>query len=137
MIVVVILGILVSLAIPSGKRALDSARIGRAATELRGLETEIVDHHAQTGSLPNKLNDMGNGKQRDPWDRNYTYLSFKGKNPPGKARKDLFGLPLNSDFDLYSKGVDGKSSAPVNSAKGKDDILRASNGAYVGLASQF
>ena len=38
---------------------------------------------------------------------------------------------------LYSDGQDGQSSAPITASKSQDDIIRASDGAYVGLASQF
>ena len=55
----------------------------------------------------------------------------------GKARKDRFLVPLNSDYDLYSKGKDGKSSSPITASDSQDDVIRASDGSYVGLASQF
>ena len=137
MIVVVILGILAAFAIPSGKRAMDSARASRAATELRGLEKEILSYRIQTGSLPLKLGDMGNGVLLDPWEEAYSYMSFKGKAPPGNARKDHFNVPLNSDYDLYSNGADGNSAPPINAGPSKDDILRGTDGAFLGLASQF
>jgi len=55
----------------------------------------------------------------------------------GQARKDRFLVPLNSDYDLYSDGQDGQTTAPITAQKSQDDIIRASDGAYVGLASQF
>ena len=55
----------------------------------------------------------------------------------GQARKDRFLVPLNSDYDLYSMGADGKSSSPINAKNSLDDIIRASNGSYVGLAANF
>jgi general secretion pathway protein G len=55
----------------------------------------------------------------------------------GKARKDKFLVPINSDYDLYSDGQDGQSASPLTAKASQDDIVRAANGSYVGLASQF
>ncbi|MEE8106831.1 MAG: prepilin-type N-terminal cleavage/methylation domain-containing protein [Planctomycetota bacterium] len=55
----------------------------------------------------------------------------------GQARKDHFLVPLNSDYDLYSKGPDGKSSPPLTAEASRDDIIRANDGAYFGLASDY
>jgi general secretion pathway protein G len=54
-----------------------------------------------------------------------------------KPRKDRFLVPINSDYDLYSMGPDGESVEPLTAAKSHDDIIRASNGAYVGVAENF
>ena len=55
----------------------------------------------------------------------------------GQARKDRFLVPLNSDYDLYSAGKDGKSRPPLSAQMSQDDIVRANDGAYIGLASQY
>jgi general secretion pathway protein G len=64
-----------------------------------------------------------------------------GGGPPcgsiGGARKDRFLVPINSDFDLYSMGVDGESVGPLTAKKSHDDIIRANDGGYYGLASNF
>jgi len=46
-------------------------------------------------------------------------------------------VPINSDFDLYSMGKDGRSVAPLTAKDSRDDIVRANDGGYVGLASEF
>ncbi len=60
-----------------------------------------------------------------------------GGGPPAHARKDRFLVPINTDFDLYSMGKDGESVPPLTAAKSRDDVVRAANGAFVGLASKF
>ena len=60
-----------------------------------------------------------------------------GGNGKGKLRRDRNMNPINSDYDLYSMGKDGETSTQLNSTKGKDDIIRALNGEFVGLASDF
>ncbi len=60
----------------------------------------------------------------------------QGGSPP-MPRKDRFLVPINSDYDLYSKGKDGESKAPLSPKVSHDDIIRANDGAFVGLASEF
>lgn len=55
----------------------------------------------------------------------------------GKPRKDHFLHPVTSDFDLYSMGKDGETVAPLTAQKSHDDVIRASDGAYYGLAKNF
>jgi general secretion pathway protein G len=52
-------------------------------------------------------------------------------------RKDRFGAPLNTDFDLYSMGRNRESADLLSTPKSYDDIIRASDGGFVGLASDF
>jgi general secretion pathway protein G len=64
-----------------------------------------------------------------------------GGGPPcggiGGARKDRFLVPINSDFDLYSMGKDGQSAGPLTAQKSHDDVIRANDGGFYGLASNF
>lgn len=55
----------------------------------------------------------------------------------GKVRKDHNLVPLNTDYDLYSMGEDGASVSPLTAKASRDDIVRANNGRYVGLASDY
>jgi general secretion pathway protein G len=55
----------------------------------------------------------------------------------GKWRKDRFLVPLNYDFDLYSVGEDGQTSAPLTADISYDDIVRANNGRFIDLASKY
>ena len=60
-----------------------------------------------------------------------------GGGAPVQARKDRFLVPINTDFDLYSMGKDGESVPALTAAKSRDDVVRAANGAFIGLASKF
>ncbi len=46
-------------------------------------------------------------------------------------------MPINSDFDLYSMGPDGRSVSPLTSSLSRDDIVRANNGRFVGTAASY
>jgi general secretion pathway protein G len=52
-------------------------------------------------------------------------------------RLDQFGDPLNSDYDLYSCGKDGKSAPSIDDPLSRDDVVRGRDGAFIGRASQF
>lgn len=55
----------------------------------------------------------------------------------GKLRKDKNLVPINSDFDLYSKGPDGQSASPLTASISQDDIVRGRNGTFFGKASEY
>ena len=138
LVTIVVLGILTAIAVPAGSNHVNKARIARAIAEIRGLEKDITAYKLNNETLPDTLNEAGLGTLKDPWGNSYEYLRIEGVvKLQGEARKDRFLVPVNSDYDLYSKGKDGESRAPFNSSKGRDDIVRANDGGYVGLASEF
>ena len=148
LVLIVIVGTLAAIAIPVGSNHIEKARIVRAIAEIRGLEKDITAYEVNNETLPDSLNDVGQGTLKDPWGNSYEYLKIAGASVParghggggsfmGQVRKDRFLVPVNSDYDLYSKGKDGKSQAPFSSSQGRDDIVRANDGGYVGLASEF
>ncbi|MEZ4216165.1 MAG: prepilin-type N-terminal cleavage/methylation domain-containing protein [Myxococcota bacterium] len=53
------------------------------------------------------------------------------------ARKDRFLVPINSDYDLYSRGADGLTRPQLHDADSQDDVIRGANGSYYGLAEGF
>lgn len=60
-----------------------------------------------------------------------------GGNAISSARKDHFMVPINSDFDLYSAGADGQTQSPLQAPVSRDDVIRAGDGTYFGLAENF
>jgi hypothetical protein len=60
-----------------------------------------------------------------------------GVGQPSQPRKDRFLHPINSDYDLYSMGKDGESVEPLTAQKSHDDVIRANDGSFVGLAVEF
>jgi len=72
----------------------------------------------------------------DPWGNPYQYLRVTGSNR-GALRKDRFLVPINSDFDLYSMGPDGETVLALTAKAARDDIIRANDGGYVGVAEGY
>jgi general secretion pathway protein G len=140
LLVVAILGILSAIAVPLWNNYIDKARNTAAMADIRAIESEIVKFQAERGRPPNTLAEAGLTTRKDPWGNPYDYLRIEGlskKDVEGKWRKDRFLVPINSDFDLYSKGKNGRSSQPITAHDSHDDIIRANSGAYVGLASDY
>jgi general secretion pathway protein G len=141
-IVFAILGTLAAIAIPNYLKYRSKAQMALVVTEIRVLEKEIENYAGEHGNYPGSLDDIGMGQIKDPWGNPYQYLKiagedFKDKGKVTKPRKDHFLVPVNSDFDLYCMGPDGDSSAPFTAKASRDDIVRANDGAYVGLASEY
>jgi general secretion pathway protein G len=62
---------------------------------------------------------------------------FRTPSDTGKARKDKNLVPINSEFDLYSAGRDGDTLPPLVAKPSRDDVVRANDGRFVGLASTY
>ena len=52
-------------------------------------------------------------------------------------RRDRFLFPLNTDFDLFSLGPNRAMAPSIGQALSLDDVIRANNGGYFGLASKY
>ena len=83
---------------------------------------------------PTSLTELGLEERVDPWGNAYVFTSFEGMSGNGPKRKDHNMVPVNSYFDVYSMGPDGKTATPFTSIPGGDDIVIAGNGQYVGVA---
>jgi general secretion pathway protein G len=113
MVVVVILGILAAIVVPRLLSRPDEARVTKAKTDIKGLESSLglfkLDNgfyptteqglralvsKPETGRIPTKYPDGGYLKKvpQDPWGHDYIYLS------PG----------VHGDYDLLSYGADGE-----------------------------
>lgn len=137
MLVLGMIGVLAAIAIPIYDSYRERVKQTIAIQDIKILQGLIRDHEAGKGSWPVSLADVGNGDKLDPWGRPYFYLDLTSINGKGKARKDRKFNPLNSDFDLYSLGKDGASKQQLTNKESLDDVVRANDGAFVGLASNY
>lgn len=135
--VMVIMGILAGLALPKLWSVVNQAKVAHAIGDIKAIQTDLMSIEAGGQALPADLAAIGRGALLDPWGAAYIYVVFPVGGPPGSARKDRFGVPTNSTFDLYSMGIDGGTAAPFTSGTGQDDIVRAGDGGFVGLARNY
>jgi general secretion pathway protein G len=133
MAVVAIIGTLSALAIPRAHESVDRARVARAIGDIKALQTNLDGQD----SLPDNLEALG-PVPLDPWSNPYVYNKFPSdaKVPQG-ARRDRFLVPINSTYDLYSSGKDGMSAVTLTAKSSQDDIVRANDGGFIGLASRY
>jgi general secretion pathway protein G len=138
MVSVAIVATLAAIAIPQYISYLDKARVARAIAEVKNIEKAVYNYFSDHDEFPDSLAQVGFGGYQDPWGHAYRYLRIDGGGPGnGHKRKDHSLVPVNSDFDLYSLGPDGASRAPFTAKASQDDIVRANNGGYVGLVSNY
>jgi len=137
MAVIAVLGTLTSVAIPAYQGYIEKAKVARAIAELRIMQMEIAAYQLDRHELPDTLDDIGRGNLLDPWKSPYRYLNFANVKGKGKMRKDRFQVPLNTEYDLYSMGKDGKTVSPLTAEASHDDIIRANDGRFIGLAWQY
>jgi general secretion pathway protein G len=133
--VVAVIGILAAIGVTSSRGALERGRNGQAIAEILAIDVQIQGYRSAYDSLPASLAGIGKAGTLDPWGNPYEYGRISDLK--GAVRKDRFLHPLNSDFDLFSKGADGLSKAPLTDSDSKDDLIRANDGHFVGLGSQY
>ena len=139
-LVIAIIAVLAAIAVPSYSSYRDRVLVAQAKSDIIGLGVDISRYVADNMRLPDSLADIGKAAMLDPWNNPYQYLNLTPPLPhgnAGKVRKDKNLHPLNSDYDLYSMGKDGNSVAPLTAAPSRDDIIRANDGRFVGLASDY
>ena len=132
-----IVGVLMGIAVPSYSKYVERARITQAIVDIVALNAQIKAYVLDNRDYPNTLAQIGAGGKLDPWGRPYAYLVFRTPADRGRARKDKNLVPINSDYDLYSVGKDGVTVAPLLAQQSRDDVIRANDGGFVGLASDY
>jgi general secretion pathway protein G len=144
-VVIGVLAVLTIIGMGVYSHFIDKAKNTRAIAEIRGLEKEILEFWHTNDRLPDNLSELDRAVMLDPWKTPYQYINFdtapdseeKRRTKGNKGKGKGAGDPLNSDYDLFSMGKD-KTSAPVlTDDSSKDDIVRADDGSYTGLVSEY
>ncbi|GFO60040.1 hypothetical protein GMST_23650 [Geomonas silvestris] len=138
-----ILAILAFMTFPAYTKIRTRVQTVRAMEEIRGIEKNIsaftVDNNA---SLPPNLAAIRMDGMRDPWANPYIYHPFFVAYPDATDANvteplNLAGRSLNEDYDLFSKGPDGQTTSGIDDTVSTDNIVRTSDGGWVGQASDF
>jgi general secretion pathway protein G len=136
-LVVGIIAIITGIAIPAYMGYQERARIGLAISDLGAISLKIDGYIGDSGIGPETLAEVRYENYLDPWGHPYQYLNIKTAKSTGQMRKDRFLVPINTYYDLYSMGPDGKSEPPLTHKVSRDDIVRANDGGYFGPAGAF
>lgn len=135
LISVTLIGVLSAVAVPSYQAYMERARIAAAKKDLLEISLKLERYVNFKHVFPASLADLPDNRL-DPWGNPYRYLSMEGAKV-GQKRKDKSLHPLNSDYDLYSMGPDGQSQTPLTAKASRDDIIRANNGGFIGVAEDY
>ena len=180
LVVLAIIAILATIAVPRYEAAVRTAKIVKAIAELREISREVDMYMLANGKYPDSLEEIGARRMRDPWGNPYIFVKLEeggagrgGSAPSAKKgkggwkggrtsvkamavekaltvkelkalvkkekiiRRDRGLFPLNSDYDLYSLGADRATNPMVNARVSLDDVIRANNGRFFGLAGDY
>ncbi len=132
---VAILGTLTVIAIPSFTGYIERARQTQALAELGEIEIAINEFSTnQAGQLPANLAAAGFPGAVDPWGNNWVYVNL---TLGGSPRTDQSGTAVNTTYDLYSAGPDGATALSLIAGESEDDIIRASDGGFIGVVEDY
>lgn len=136
MTVVVVMGTLVTMGYARSKYTIEQGKLAKAIGDIRAIEADIAGYQVASPSqaLPATLADIDRAGLMDPWGRPYVYVNF---TTGGTPRTDVFGVNLNTAYDVYSLGPDGASSISLTSGTSQDDVVLGMDGSFIGRASRY
>ena len=137
MLVIGIGAILVAIAIPSYESYVERTRVAKAVIDIASISSAISRYETDNRAFPDSLADVGAAGMRDPWGEPYQYVNHEEKASRGKWRRDKNIVPINTDFDVFSTGKDRDSKPQLTFKTSRDDVVRANNGRFIGLASEY
>lgn len=136
LIAVAILGVVLAISVPIYTQYKIKINNATAVTDIMNIQVALESYNQANDAYPNSLTDVNMNLLLDPWGAPYEYRNLDGA-PIGLMRKDQALVPINSDYDLYSKGPDGVTAMPLTAAQSRDDIVRANNGSFIGVGSDY
>ena len=136
MVVVAIIGILAAIGTVTIQAYANKAKVQNACSEIASIQIKVTAFQTLNGLLPDSLSDIDGGNVADPWGNQYRYTNFANTEKT-EWRKDRNLHPINTDYDLWSMGRDGKTHKTLTASVSHDDIIRASDGSYVGIAENY
>jgi general secretion pathway protein G len=137
MLALIVVATLAVIAVSAYSSYMEKAQVSQAEEDLTSIEARIALYQATNGELPTSLAQVDDGTMLDPWGHPYYYLDFTGLKNLGEVRKDQNLVPINSDYDLYSAGANGATLPEIAVPASQDDVIRANNGGFIGLASDY
>lgn len=140
LVVITILGILAAIALPRIFDAIEVAKQTKAIADMRNLDKQIQIYYTLNSEWPSEWGNVNAGPMpRDPWGNFYVYTRHENLGLLSLVffRTDGPIVNINTDYDLYSKGPDGESIANILLGVSLDDIVRANDGSFFGLAKEY
>lgn len=134
-IVIIITALVIGTATPAYLHIVESRRIDFTINEITDMQRDIDRFSRRNNRYPDNLTEIYPTVPFDPWGNTYKYLNIATSQANPRTDNNL--KPVNSDYDLYSEGPDTISLSPIQANESRDDIIRAQNGNFVGVAADF
>ncbi|MEE9394171.1 MAG: hypothetical protein V3W41_16860 [Planctomycetota bacterium] len=134
LIVIAIMAIIMSMAVPAYRNVVYGAQVQTAISDLESISQKIDTHIAQTGDVPASLADLGLQGLVDPWDNPYQYLPL---SIPGAdlADVDVTGekvIPSQEIADLALDPTAGRAASVRPDVNDVDNPSQTKDGRYRG-----
>lgn len=136
-IALVIVGVLAVIALPAYQSYLTKAKNSQAIRDIGAISSTISRYFTANNAYPPDLSTLLGSAPLDPWGNPYVYTELASGANKNLRRQDKKLNPLNSDYDLFSVGPNGVWQKQITQKDSADDIIRAGNGGFIGLASDF
>lgn len=137
MLVVGLVAIVSAIAVPAYTGYVDRARVGEAVAAIADMQSQIERFRTVNARLPATLVEAVPAPPLDPWGRPYVFYNYAANESPDPSRRDRNLRPINSEYDLYSRGRDGLTHRNLGNPDSEDDVVRGKDGSFVGLGKNF
>jgi general secretion pathway protein G len=131
-----VVALVAAVAVPSMDAYLNRGKAAHAIGDIGTISVQLYRWQSNSRKFPETLAEAGLSGFVDPWGNPYQYVNVASAKR-GDVRRDRNHTPLNSDFDLYSLGPDGHTGTQIDEPNARDDVIRANNGQFVGLAEDL
>jgi general secretion pathway protein G len=136
-IALLIAGLVIGTITPVYLRIVEKKRIDYAIGEITEFQRDIDRFSRKYNRYPDDLAELYTSVPIDPWGTPYSYSSRGNSQGAANSRTDNSLAPINTYYDLYSSGPDKISLSPISANESRDDIIRARNGNFIGIAADF
>ena len=136
LIVMAIIAVLSTIGFYQYSSFIERTKVTLAIADIKQIAQLVEDFNELNGRYPDELSELKKGEFKDPWGNPYEYVLI-GNDTKDRWRRDRQDKPINTYFDLWSSGADGKSAKQVRAAQSRDDIIRAWDGTFVGLGKEL
>ena len=129
-----------AIAVPSLEVAREDMRVHEAVTDITVIQFAVTKYELRYGTIPadTAALNLAEDVATDPWGHPYVYLNYATPDPAdADPRKDQFLKPINTAYDVYRTGPDGLTHRNLSNTRARDDIVRAVDGGYIGVAEDF
>ncbi len=125
------------LSIPTYHAYLEQRHVARAIADLGRISLEIEKYRLRhAGAIPTDLATIGFVNPLDPWGNPFRF-EVVDEQIRGSTIRVGDRIPLNSDYDLFSHGPDGHSGVDLLAPESRDNIVRALDGGFFGMATDL